>query len=160
MRYSPNLVSQAVYNASSNPVPAYAVVVSDVVYTPSSSGCQAGLTCTSYTANMALERAVAIRPADRAGLRHRGPRQGPTHTPTIANNLPVSVPTKHITSALTSMLVVDVVYNFTPFFGRFLGALTMRQTAYFNQRSIVATYITYNIAAAGVPAALSCQGYS
>ena len=80
-------------------------------------------------------------------------------TPSIVNNLPSTVPTKAITAALTSMLVVDVVYNFTPYFGRFLGTLTLRQTAYFNQRSIVATYITYNTASAASGGVI-CAGYT
>jgi hypothetical protein len=53
-----------------------------------------------------------------------------------------------------------VVYNFSPIFGKFLGNITMRQTAYFNQRSIVAPYITYNTAGASSGGVVcTSQGY-
>jgi hypothetical protein len=74
------------------------------------------------------------------------------------NNLPSTVPTSGIASSV-STLVVDVVYNFTPYFARFIGPVTMRQTAYFNQRSIIATYITYNTAGEQSGGTI-CPGYS
>jgi Flp pilus assembly protein TadG len=138
----PALLSQAVYNATTNPVPVYAVVASDVVFTPTSSTCQPGLTCTSYTANLAWS--VPLR----YGQQIQRSCGAVTQTTATA-----------ITAALTSMLVVDVVYDFTPFFGRFLGTLTLRQTAYFNQRSIAATYITYNTASASSGGVI-CAGYT
>jgi Flp pilus assembly protein TadG len=154
----PALLSQAVYNATTNPVPVYAVVASDVVFTPTSSTCQPGLTCTSYTANLAWS--VPLRYGQQIQRSCGAVTQTTaTATPAIINNLPSTVPTKAITAALTSMLVVDVVYDFTPFFGRFLGTLTLRQTAYFNQRSIAATYITYNTASASSGGVI-CAGYT
>ena len=154
----PALVAQSVYNAATNPVPVFAVVASDVVFTPTSSTCTAGLTCTSYTANLAWS--VPLQYGQQI-QRACGPVTQTTATaaPVLVNNLPSTVPTKAITSALSSMLVVDVVYNFTPLFGRFLGSLTMRQTAYFNQRSIAASYITYNIASAA-SGGVVCAGYT
>ncbi len=153
----PNLLSQPVYNAVTNPVPSYAVVVSDVVFTPTSSTCLAGLTCTAYTAKVAwsvplqygqqIKRACGSLTQLVSGI-----------VPAIVGNLPSSIPTQNITAALTSMLVVDVVYNFTPVFGKFLGPLTLRQTAYFNQRSIAASYITYNLLAA-ISTGLTCTGF-
>jgi hypothetical protein len=133
-------------------------VASDVVFTPNSSSCQAGLTCTSYTANLAWS--VPLQYGQQI-LRACGivNQVSASAAPVIVNNLPSTVPTANITSALTSMLVVDVVYNFTPVFGRFLGTLTMRQTAYFNQRSIIAPYITYNIALASSGGVI-CPGYT
>jgi hypothetical protein len=154
----PRTANLSVYNSKTNPVPAYAVVVSDIVFTPTASNCTAGLTCTSYTPNLAWSVPLqygqqinrlcgAVTPASA------------TQSPIYVNNLPATVPTSGITNALVSTLVVDVVYNFTPIFARFIGPLTMRQSAYFNQRSIVATYITYNTdnAASG---GVICSGYS
>jgi Flp pilus assembly protein TadG len=155
----PKLASLSVYNAISEPVPAYAVVVSDVVFTPTNgTGCIAGLTCTFYTANLAWS--VPLQYGQQI---HRVcgtvSQTTPTAAPVIVNNLPSTVPTTYISSALTSTLVVDVVYQFTPIFAKFLGTFTMRQTAYFNQRSIVSPYITYNTtnAASG---GVVCAGYS
>ena len=155
----PSLGSAAVYTPN-GVTPAYAVTVSDIVFTPNSTGCAAGLTCTSYTANMAWS----------VPLKYGAPYFRPCGTvtqvsasasPVIANNVPTTIPTSGITSALTSMLTVDVMYKFTPYFGKFIGPITMRQTAYFNQRSIVAQYITYNTAGASSGGVVCvAQGYS
>jgi Flp pilus assembly protein TadG len=143
----PQLGSVAIYNAKTNPLPPYAVVVSDVVFAPTATGCLAGLTCTSYTANLAWS--VPLQYGQQINRACGTITQtAATTNPSIVNNLPSSIPTAGITSALTSTLVVDIVYNYTPVFGKFFGPLTMRQTAYFNQRSIVAPYITYNTAGA------------
>jgi Flp pilus assembly protein TadG len=156
----PQTAKLAVYNAKTNPVPAYAVVVSDIVYSLSGTntpGCAAGLNCTSYNANLAwsvplqygqqITRACGVVTQNTAGQ--------PT---TYVNNLPSTVPTSGIASSV-STLVVDVVYNFTPIFARFIGPVTMRQTAFFNQRSIIATYITYNTGNETSGGTI-CQGYS
>ena len=156
----PQVANLAVYNAKTNPVPAYAVVVSDIVYAASganAAGCVSGLNCTSYTANLAwsvpLQYGQQItRPC---GVVTQTTAGQPT---SYVNNLPSTVPTSGIASSV-STLVVDVVYNFTPYFARFIGAVTMRQTAYFNQRSIIATYITYNTAGAQSGGTI-CPGYS
>jgi Flp pilus assembly protein TadG len=154
----PKLASLSTYNAISEPVPAYAVVVSDVVFVPTTAGCTAGLTCTSYTANLAWS--VPLQYGQQI---HRicGTivQASPTAQPVIVNNLPSTVPTSKITSALTSTLVVDVVYQYTPIFAKFLGSFTMRQTAFFNQRSIVSPYITYNTSGAA-SGGVVCTGYS
>ncbi len=156
----PSLANVPVYNATTNPVPPYAVVVSDVVFASSqtSPSCTAGLTCTSYTANLAwsvpLQYGQQINRACGTVTQTTA-----TANTVLVNNLPSTVPTSGIT-ALTSVLVVDVVYNFSPIFGKFLGNITMRQTAYFNQRSIVAPYITYNTAGASSGGVVcTSQGY-
>ncbi len=155
----PSLGSNAVYTPS-GVTPAYAVTVSDIVFTPTSSTCEAGLTCTSYKANMAWS----------VPLKYGAPymracgtvtQVSASASPVIVSNVPTTVPTAGITSALTSMLTVDVMYKYTPFFGQFIGPFTMRQTAYFNQRSIVAQYITYNTAGASSGGVIcTSQGYS
>jgi Flp pilus assembly protein TadG len=156
----PNLVNQGTYNAVSDPTPSYAVVVSDVVFTPNNpTGCIAGLTCIFYTANLAWS--VPLQYGQQI---HRVcgtiTQTVPTASPVIVNNLPSTVPTASISSALVSTLVVDVVYQFKPVFGKFLGTFTMRQTAYFNQRSIVSPYITYNTANASSGGVVcTSQGY-
>jgi Flp pilus assembly protein TadG len=160
----PSTANLAVYNAKTNPVPAFAVVVSDVVFTPTTgsgsnpAGCTAGLNCGAYTATMAwsvplqygqqINRACGVVPQYTA-----------TQASPIVGNLPSTVPTAGIGNALVSTLVVDVVYNWTPIFARFIGPITMRQSAYFNQRSIVATYITYNTAATASGGVI-CLGYT
>ncbi len=158
----PRTANFSTYNLLTNPVPAYAVVVSDVVFTPVVSsgnvGCTAGLNCTGYTANVAWSVPLKygqqiVRPCGLVS------QISATQTPAYLANLPTSVPTAGISQALVSTLVVDVVYNFTPIFARFIGPLTMRQSAYFNQRSIVATYITYNTNATASGGAI-CPGYS
>jgi Flp pilus assembly protein TadG len=141
----PGLVSTAIYDPKANPTPPFAVVVSDVVFTPTQTGCTGGLTCTSYTANMAWS--VPLQYGQQINRACGTVAQvSTTATPVIVNNLPTTVPTAGISSALTSTLVVDAVYNFTPIFFKFIGTTTMRQTAYFNQRSIVADHIKYNTA--------------
>jgi hypothetical protein len=87
------------------------------------------------------------------------PQVSATQPNVYVNNLPSTVPTAGIANALVSTLVVDVVYNFVPYFARFIGPVTMRQSAYFNQRSIVATYITYNTAAVSSGGTI-CTGYT
>jgi Flp pilus assembly protein TadG len=155
----PNLTNQGTYNAISDPTPSYAVVVSDVVFTPNSTGCIAGLTCISYTANLAWS--VPLQYGQQI---HRVcgtvTQTAPGAQQIIVNNLPSTVPTALISSALTSTLVVDVVYQFKPIFAKFLGTFTMRQTAHFNQRSIVSPYITYNTAKASSGGVVcTSQGY-
>jgi hypothetical protein len=157
----PNLSGMPVYNASTNPVPGFAVVVSDVVFTPTATlnnlGCQAGLTCTTYTANLAWS--VPLQYGQQITRACGTVTQvSPAQKNVYVNNLPSTIPTSGIASALTSVLIVDVAYNFTPFFARFIGAYTMRQTAYFSQRSIVAPYITYNTAGAASGGTI-CTGY-
>ena len=156
----PQLAKLPVYNASSNTAPPYAVTVSDVVFTPNAdTSCTAGLTCTSYTANLAWS--VPLQYGQQLTRTCGTVAQVTSNAaPVIVNTLPSTVPTAAITSALTSMLVVDIVYKFTPIFGKFIGPVTMRQTAYFNQRSIVAPYITYNTAgAASGGTVCTAQGY-
>jgi len=144
-------------------VPAYAVVVSDVVFTPNvtagNAGCTAGLNCTGYTANLAWS--VPLQYGQQINRSCGTVAQiSAAQTPAYVGNLPTSVPTAGISNALVSTLVVDVVYNFTPIFARFIGPITMRQSAYFNQRSIVATYITYNTGtSATASGGVVCTGY-
>ena len=154
----PPLANVAAYNAKSNPTPVYAVTVSDVVFVPTSTACDPGLTCTSYTAQLAWS--VPLQYGQQIE-RNCGTvtQTSATASPVIVNNLPSTVPTSGVTSALTSTLVVDVVYNFVPIFGKFLGSFTMRDTAYFNQRSIVAPYVTYNTAGSS-SGGVVCSGYS
>ncbi len=140
--------------------PSYAVTVSDIVFTPTSSGCEAGLTCTSYTANMAWSVPLKY---GAPYMRSCGTvtQVSASASPVIVNNVPTTIPTAGISSALSSMLTVDVAYKFTPIFGRFIGSFTMRQTAYFNQRSIVSSYITYNTAGASSGGVVcTAQGYT
>lgn len=155
----PQLAKIPVYNTKTNPIPAYAVVVSDVVFTPNNNNsCLPGLTCTAYTANLAWS--VPLQYGQQIQRACGTVTQVTPSTPnTIVNNLPTTVPTANITSALTSTLVVDVVYSFTPIFAKFLGAFTIRQTAFFNQRSIVSNYITYNTASAA-SGGVVCAGYT
>lgn len=153
----PSLYSLPVYNALTNKVPSYAVTVSDIVFTPTSTTCTAGLTCTSYTA--ALAWSVPLQYGQQINRACGSVSQVSTATsPVYVNNLPSTVPTAGITSALTSMLVVDAIYTFTPIFAKFIGTVTMRQTAYFDQRSYLAPYITYNTAGAG-SGGVVCTGY-
>jgi Flp pilus assembly protein TadG len=160
----PELINQGVYNSSPNATaqPSYALVVSDVVFTPNATGnptgCVGGLNCTSYTANLAWSVPLQY------GLPYNRvcgtvSQVSPTATPVIVNNLPSTVPTANVTSALTSTLIVDVVYTFNPIFYRFIGQITMRQTGYFNQRSIVSQYIQYNTAGAA-SGGVSCGTYN
>ncbi len=153
----PTLSSAPVYNAVTNPVPSYAVTVSDIVFNPTGTTCTAGLTCTSYTA--ALAWSVPLQYGQQINRACGTVTQVSTAAlPIYANNLPSTVPTAGISSALTSMLVVDAIYTFTPIFAKFIGTVTMRQTAYFNQRSYLAPYITYNTAGAA-SGGVTCTGY-
>jgi Flp pilus assembly protein TadG len=153
----PGLSNAPVYNAVSNPVPSYAVTVSDIVFNPTATGCTAGLTCTSYTA--ALAWSVPLQYGQHINRACGAVSQvTTTASPVYVNNLPSTVPTAGIASALTSTLVVDAIYTFTPIFAKFIGTVTMRQTAYFNQRSYLAPYITYNTAGA-TSGGVTCTGY-
>jgi Flp pilus assembly protein TadG len=153
----PTLSNVPIYNAVTNPVPAYAVVVSDIMFNPTGSTCLAGLTCTGYTA--ALAWSVPLQYGQQINRSCGTVTQvSAAASPIYVNNLPSTVPTSGIASALTSTLVVDAIYTFTPIFAKFIGAVTMRQTAYFNQRSYLAPYITYN--AAGLTSGgVVCTGY-
>jgi hypothetical protein len=156
----PRTANLAVYNAKTNPTPGYAVVVSDVVFSSvTPAGCTSGLNCTNYVATLAWSVPLQYGQQNNR-LCGVVPQISSTQTPTYLNNLPTSVPTAGITNGLVSTLVVDVVYNFTPIFARFIGPVTMRQSAYFNQRSIVATYITYNTGtSATASGGVVCAGY-
>ena len=143
----PTLASIPIYNPKTNPNPPYAVVVSDIVFTTTSTGCTPGLTCSDYTANLAwsvpLQYGMQIN-------RSCGTikQQSASLAMTYSNNLPTAITTAGVSNALVSVLVVDITYQFTPIFSKFLGQFTIHQTGYFNQRSVAAaaTYITYNTA--------------
>jgi Flp pilus assembly protein TadG len=148
----PSLVNQSIYNPSTQIAPPFAVVVSDIVFTPTSASCTQSPNNNCYTANMAWSVPLQYGMQLSRGC---GPVSQSTATAseTISpiTNLPTSIPTAGVSVGLSSVLVVDVVYNFTPIFAKFVGPITMRQTAYFNQRSYVAPYIQYT--------GVTCSGY-
>ena len=144
----PGLVNSAIYNSRSNPTPPFAVTLSEIVFNPTTTGCQAGLTCTSYTAKMLWSVSSQYgQPLIRAC--GTVPQVTPSASPSYVGGVPSTVPTANISSALTSTLAVDGMYQFTPTFAKFIGPITMHQSAYFNTRSIVSPSIGYSGAAAG-----------
>lgn len=157
----PTLVNQQVYNPN-GPVnqtpPPFAVVVSDIVFTPATGNCTPGQNANCYTASMAWSVPLQYgRPLNRAcGTVNQ---TTPTGSEAISTQtqLPTTIPTAGVTQGLSSVLVVDVLYQFTPIFAKFVGPITMRQTAYFNQRSYVAPYIHYT--AGSSTAGVICTGY-
>ena len=146
----PGLASVPIYNAKTNPVPPYAVVVSDIVFTTTATGCTPGLTCTGYTANLAWSVPLQYGQQINRSCGTTINQWAATKAMTYSNNLPAAITTAGVTNALTSALMVDITYTFTPIFAKFLGQVTMHQTGYFNQRSITtaAKYITYNTSGA------------
>jgi Flp pilus assembly protein TadG len=120
--------------------PTFAVTVSDVVFSGTSP---------NYTANMAWSVPLSY------GLDVYRPcgvvnQTTPTGTQRGSNTGDhwTTVPTSGMTSSLSSVLVVDVRVQFTPFFLNLItGSFTIYETAYFNQRSIVSSYITYDTSA-------------
>jgi len=117
--------------------PTFAVTISDVVFTGTSP---------NYTANMAWSVPLSYgmdvyRPCGVVN------QTTPTGTQRGANTGDhwTTVPTSGMTSALSSVLVVDVRVQFTPFFLNLItGSFTFYETSYFNQRSVVSSYITYD----------------
>jgi len=120
--------------------PTFAVTISDVVFTG---------TEPNYTANMAwsvplsygmdVYRPCGVVNQTTPTATQRGSNTGDHWT---------TVPTSGMSSSLSSVLVVDVRVQFTPFFLNLItGSFTIYQTAYFNQRSIVSSYITYDTSA-------------
>ena len=136
----PGLANRPTYNVNSNPYPPYAVTISNISFTTTQTGCKAGLDCTSYTAGVTWS----------APLKYGQPfyracgtiAQGAPDDPALKNGTPATVPTSGVVSALTYVLAVDVMYQYTPIFGRFIGPITMRQSGYFNPRSYTATATT------------------
>ncbi len=136
----PGLAKLPTYSAA-NPHPPYAVTVSSVSFTPTQTGCSAGLDCTSYTAAVSWSAPLTYgQPIYRAC--NTTSQVSPSADPVIINGAPSTVPTAGIVSALTNVLAVDVMYQYTPFFGRFIGPITMRQSGYFNPRSYTSTKTT------------------
>ena len=141
----PGLASLPTYSAS-NPRPPYAVTVSEVAFTTSQTGCKAGLDCTSYTAAVSWSAPLKYgQPLYRACATVA--QVSASADPAFVSGVPTTVPTSGVVSALTNVLAVDVMYQYTPFFGRFIGPITMRQSGYFNPRS----YTNSNTKLVGTP---------
>ncbi len=130
----PGLANVPTYNAKNNPHPPYAVTVSEVSFTPTQTGCTAGLTCTSYTATVAWSAPLQYGQPLSRGCNIIS-QVSASADPLYVNGVPTTVPTSGVVSALTAVLAVDIMYQYTPFFGRFIGPITMRQSGYFNPRS-------------------------
>ena len=129
----PGLASLPIYSPS-NPNPPYAVTLSNILFTPTQTGCTGGLDCTSYTA--AVSWSVPLQYGRQYFRACKTTTQvSATDNPVIVNGVPSTVPTSGVISALTYVLTVDVTYQYTPFFGRFIGPITMQQSGYFNPRS-------------------------
>lgn len=141
----------------------YAVTATEINYSAPTSACYQVIYCTSYTANVAWSVPLS------KGLAWQRPcgvvtQTNPGAPQTVANGSGVvsTMPTLGMTEA-SSVLVIDVAYNYTPFFTRFLtGTITMRSTSYFVQRSLVSPYITYDAAnaTADISAGIVCTGYT
>jgi Flp pilus assembly protein TadG len=157
----PSLVNQPVYNPDApgtQAAPPFAVVVSDIVFTPVTGSCTPNENTNCYTASMAWSVPLQY------GMQLNRACGTVDQTTALASEaistktkLPTSIPTAGVSQGLSSVLVVDVIYQFTPIFAKFVGPLTMRQTAYFNQRSYVAPYIHY--IAGSSPGGIICTGY-
>ena len=142
----PGLANVPTYNRNNNPNPPYAVTVSSVVFTPTQTGCSPGLTCTSYTA--AVNWSAPLQYGQQLSRSCGTISQvSASANPLYVNGVPTTVPTSGVVSALTAALAVDVMYQYTPFFGRFIGPITMRQSGYFSPRS----YDYPNTLLAGTP---------
>jgi Flp pilus assembly protein TadG len=156
------------------PSTSYGVTMSDIYYV--GTGCNttypaSALPCASYTANVAWSVPMA------GGLQWVRPcgvvtQTGATATQVLANGSGTTstVPTAGI-QVLNSIIVVDVTYKFTPFFATpilpgllngsagfslLTSGVTLQQTFFAPQRTIVSPYITYT----PTTSSYVCPGYS
>jgi Flp pilus assembly protein TadG len=119
----------------------YAVTVSEVVFTGLPTGCTTGVDCTTYTANLAWSVPLSY---GQQIVRSCGTltQVTPATKQTLTN-----IPTSGMT-ALQTATVVDVSYNYTPIFGKFLagtlGKLTFKRTAMVPARNFPLAYIVYD----------------
>jgi Flp pilus assembly protein TadG len=125
------------------------VAISSVVFAGTPTNCVPGVTCTSYTANVAW----SVPYGDLTQYRHCGTltQVAPGQVTTLT-----TLPTANVT-ALTSVLVVDVSVPFTPTFTRvFTHGFTIHASAILPPRiSGVSAYVQFDTSANSHV----CQGY-
>jgi|GEM_PF-3185657 Flp pilus assembly protein TadG len=157
------------------PSTSYGVTISDIYY--AGTGCYTTypanqLPCSSYTANVAWSVPMAgglqwVRPCGVVTQTGSGTAQVLAN----GNGTPTTIPTAGL-QMLTSVIVVDVTYKFTPFFttpllpglggiasGGFSvlpNGLTLQQTFFAPQRTIVSPYIAYTPSSSSYV----CSGYT